>query len=345
MQPVSFFLFFVGEDTRASACNACVQTERSFRLWTVISEAVKAPSTTPSTVLAMGHKLENTDWMLSTPCGVHDAHNALNWGLSSITEGTTLEDLHIVIEAFRNTFAALRAHIPQFLQQKLRFHHLPQPATDASRMLWALLGVEPGWIEVVVSLSPTWSEGWLYVNETDQPNESPVDHISHLFFHLMRWRQFTQSRWATTGPSCRALAASLLLGLDELVHPHVSEFHIGGFYKLSLRVLEFTITAAAASYPMESFILSLLHDDRPLRGLPVLEAELEEETHYLETLSVSVWERLAKLHPELSAPWLQSTALNAAHTSSPTCRTRPSIRPGSCLGLFASATLTTTCMS
>ena len=152
-------------------------------------------------------------------------------------------------------------------------------------MLWVLLGVEPAWIEVVVALNPTWSDGWLYINDTDDPNESPVDLISHLFFHLMRWRRFTQSRWATTGPSCRALTASLLLGLDELVRltradPHVSEYHIAGFDRLSLRVLEFTITAAVASYPMENFILSLLDDDRLLRALPNLEAELEEEMHY-----------------------------------------------------------------
>ena len=56
--------------------------------------------------------LENTDWMVSTPCAVHDAHNALNWGLSNVTEGTILEDLHIVIESIRNSFAALREHIP-----------------------------------------------------------------------------------------------------------------------------------------------------------------------------------------------------------------------------------------
>ena len=250
--------------------------------------------------------LQNTDWMLSTPCGVHDAHNGLKWGLSLFTDATTLEDVHIVIESLRNTFEPLRAHIPHFLQSKLRIHDPAQPATAATRMVWALLGVEPDWLEMVVSLNPIWVGGWLFVNDTDEGQPSAVEQTSHLYFHLMKWTKFTESRWASIGSACRALAATLLLGLPELVtltkaDPLVSHYHIGGFDRMNGKIVEFLVIAAASSYPIENFILSLLHDDRLLAQLPDLEADLQEETRYLENLPMEVRQRLGALHPDPSA--------------------------------------------
>ena len=122
--------------------------------------------------------LQNTDWMLSTPCAVHDAHNGLKWGLSSLSDGSTLEDLHILIESIRNSFAALREHIPQFLHRRLRFHDPHQAGTDADRMVWALLGLEPQWVEEVVSLNPSWMDGWLFINVHDDQQQTPVEQIS-----------------------------------------------------------------------------------------------------------------------------------------------------------------------
>ena len=264
--------------------------------------------------------LWQTDWMLSNPSAVHDAHNALKWGLSAVTESSTLEDLHIIFEALRNSFAALRAHIGPFLHAHLRPRDPPVPASEAESAIWTLLGAEPEWVEVLVSLNPLWSSGWLWVNELDDQDTPLIAQVSHLIFHMMRWRQFTESRWASLGASCRALLATLLLGLSDIVaitreDPCVSEYHLGGFERLSDQVLQYAITTAAGSYPMENFILSLLNDDRLLKCLPELEEDIQEEMHYLQTLPEGVWMRLAGLSPELSAPALQSTVLMAAQTS------------------------------
>ena len=264
--------------------------------------------------------LQSTDWMVSNPCAVHDAHNGLQWGLSALTDATTLDDLHIVVESIRNTFASLREHIPAFLHQNLRCHEPPQPATDEVRMVWALLGVEPSWIEHIASLNPVWSGGCLYINDCEDQEQSTIEQVSHLFFYLMRWRKFTQSRWGSIGTSCRALVATTLLGLPTLVSmtradPHVSDYHLRGFERLSPKVMEFAIAAAAASYPMENFILAMLHDDRLLSNLTVLEEDLAEEMHYLDTLPLGVWERLASIEQTISPYGLQNSTLHAAHTS------------------------------
>ena len=264
--------------------------------------------------------LNNTDWMLSSPCAVHDAHNGLKWGLDAVTESTTLEDLHIAVESLRNSFAAVRAHITPFLQRRLRFHNPPLEASDGDCALWVLLGLEADWVEVIMGLNPLWKDGWLFVNDVVEPESTSLEQVSHLIFHLMRWRQFTQSRWASLGASCRALLASLLLGLTEIVsitrdNPHVSDYHLGGFERLSEHVMRFAIVCAAGAYPIENFIQCMLHDDRLLRRLSTLEEDLQEEVHYLEHLPADTWSRFASLLADGSPGTLQSGVLHVAHVS------------------------------
>ena len=48
-------------------------------------------------------------WHIATGCAAHDAQNALKWALAPYATVDLLRDLHIIVEALRNSFSASRA--------------------------------------------------------------------------------------------------------------------------------------------------------------------------------------------------------------------------------------------
>ena len=84
---------------------------------------------------------------------------------------------------------------------------------------------------------------------------------------LWEFKQFTFSRLATVGTSCRAVAVALLSGFDSLVatvraDPRASDFYIHGYSKLTQLAKHFVVCAALVSYPSEAFMLELASDSR-----------------------------------------------------------------------------------
>eukprot|EP00972_Heterocapsa_arctica_P101396 14943374-Heterocapsa_arctica.AAC.1 len=48
-------------------------------------------------------------WHLGTGCAAHDAHNALKWGLQTVTgdTGSIVRKLHVCLESLRNAYDLL----------------------------------------------------------------------------------------------------------------------------------------------------------------------------------------------------------------------------------------------
>ena len=83
--------------------------------------------------------LELRDWYVSTPCGSHDAHNALKWSLHErMTDDAFLKDVHILIESLRNSYDLLVRHLGRWIVASLSFEDWGFPH---QRELWTLLGL------------------------------------------------------------------------------------------------------------------------------------------------------------------------------------------------------------
>ena len=178
---------------------------------------------------------------MSAGCSLHDGQNGLKWGPSPWVEGPLVEDLHISIESLRNSFTHVHAKVGVFLQRHPAFADQPHCEEDQASQFWQYMGVAPHWIELFVEVNPRWEGGKLWANPHLQADPECWDKVSVLVMYLLKWKKFSETRWATVGSSCRAFLGSLLVGLDELVaiaraDSTVSDFHLHGYTKCNKAV-------------------------------------------------------------------------------------------------------------
>ena len=259
------------------------------------------------------------DWHVTTGCCLHDASNGLKWGMFPFTAPGLLEDLHISIESLRNSFGFIHPHIGAFLSRCLKFE-APSGDKDEVRQFWSMLGVEPHWLDELCDLNPHWRDGSLWVSSEVQQGREGFDRVASMMMYMLKWKQFSSTRWATVGSSCRYLMKSLCVGLDELVRltkagPHVSGYHINGFAKCGRAVRKYACIASMGSFPLEAFLLEVMEDDRVCRHLPALEECVQDELACVERMSRASWDRLASVVQGCSATELQSGSLFSAHAS------------------------------
>lgn len=265
--------------------------------------------------------LKMTDLVVGTGCAAHDVSNALKWALGSIDGVDVLKDLHISIEALRNSFPHLHKHLAPALLARLTF--VPPEDEPEVRLFWSAMGVDGHWLELLVELDPHWGGGLLCISDRFEKDPEVVEKVSTVILYLWRWKKFSESRWCTVGAACRALAASVVVGLEEVVaraqrDPTSSNYHLNGFARLQPPVRLFAIVGAIAAYPADALQLELLEDCRVGGRLRELKECLDEEILFVESLGSLVWERLARIvggTPALLAPELRSLTLMCVYTT------------------------------
>ena len=202
-------------------------------------------------------------WTVFTGCACHDVHNSLKWSMWSFFHSDqVLKDMFVVIASLRNSYSMLYDHLGIWLGHIVKAVERPVPA-QVLQEVYTALGVEPAEAESLAELGLIFVEGHLQVSASAAEESNLVERITGLVLHVWRFVQFTDSRWVTVGRSCRTLTASLLLGLGNLVEaiqrsPKYSNFHIGGFSKLSDQVRLFGLVASLASHPADSVLESCL---------------------------------------------------------------------------------------
>jgi hypothetical protein len=122
--------------------------------------------------------------------------------------------------------------------------------------------------------------------------------VASVLLYLLRWVDYIDARWVTTGVCGRRFIASLLAGLDR-IHALASEddaiwkYHLNGFSKATPAVRRYLTIAAMAAYPCESLLAEFLEDDRLLRRVEYFKNVLNEEFKFLLSLPMCIWDRLA----------------------------------------------------
>lgn len=264
--------------------------------------------------------LELLEWVVTTGCALHDGHNSLKWAMHSQFQNTELiQDVFIVVASVRNSFGLLVDHMGRWLHNKVLF--VPDddlPPMQERYELWTALGAEPELAEMLAfELRLQWCDSRLQVAASCTSIEDLMGKISGALLALWEFRQFTSSRWATIGTSCRGVVAALLSGFDDLVKtvrkdPRASDYHISGYSKLTGRAKEFLCTAALAAYVCDGFLVELMTDNRlPLKAQE-LEDTMAQEIEFLAGIKASVWKWLGETC-DLDAAKLRSDVLAAAH--------------------------------
>ena len=111
----------------------------------------------------------------------------------------------------------------------------------------------------------------------------------------------------------------MLAGLQPLVSitrqdPHCSDYHLHGFQRLNGSALQCAVVLALSSWVPESFILSVMDDDRlALHGQAYWDACVEE-LDYLLNLPVAVWDYFVQIFQDeaVSSTHLRDATITSA---------------------------------
>eukprot|EP00974_Lingulodinium_polyedra_P038239 3664966-Lingulodinium_polyedra.AAC.1 len=153
-------------------------------------------------------------------------------------------------------------------------------------------------LESIVAVDPRWhgKRARLLVRSCLQDSDDSIEHIESVVRYLLRWKNWSDTRWAGVGPAARLLLGSMCCGLEGIV----AEVQANGannerFYLTAARsrlepaVKRYVAVAAFAAYPMEAFSLQLLEDDRWLLRARGMWEEIQCETDFLAKLPPAVW--------------------------------------------------------
>lgn len=266
--------------------------------------------------------LELLEWVVITGCALHDAHNGLKWAMHGHFQDTDLlSDVYIVVASVRNSYGLLCDHLGRWLHERVMFVPDDQlPPMQGRYELWTALGAEPELAETLAfELRLQWHDGRLEVAASCASLEDLMEKLSGTLLALWAFRQFTTSRWATIGASCRGVAAAILSGFDDLVKvvrkdPRASDYHISGYSKLTTKAKQFVFTAALVAYVCDGFLVELMSDNRlPLRAQE-LEDCMAQEIEFLAGINQCVWAWLGEAC-DLPAVTLRSDVLAAGQVS------------------------------
>ena len=194
-----------------------------------------------------------TQFIVVTPCAVHDAHNAFRWGfLDEVKDRDLMRDAYVSVESIRNSNDLIAKHMGTWVS--LRLTTAERMGVDwqdeRSRVLNAL-GVDMETMDIMLCLELRWEGGRLMVAQ-DQPYGDLVGTVVLALTATWRFRKWTESRWLSVGLCSRAVVSGLLLGLPDLVHYIINDtksslYYIKGYNRLTDESKQFMVRACLAS--------------------------------------------------------------------------------------------------
>ena len=118
--------------------------------------------------------------------------------------------------------------------------------------------------------------------------------VASVLLYLLRWVDYIDARWVTTGLCGRRFIASLLAGLDRIhalaiEDDNIWKFHLNGFTKATPSVRSYLAIAAFAAYPCEALLEEFLEDDRLLRRVEYFKDVLNQEFQFLLSLPMCIF--------------------------------------------------------
>ena len=258
-------------------------------------------------------------------CVLHSASSSIKWALSSFSSQQLLDDLHLSTKSCSNSSHALHGCVPSFVLQHIGYRdseHSPEERT----IWWSALGIPAVLIVWVLRVDPRWDRVALklWVCSAVQDSSEGVDLVHDVLLLMLRWRDFSDTRWAGVGPSTRRLILSLAVGLEAMVQQVDRDGKGNDRYYLSAaktrlgsETNKLAAIASLSSYPLESLSLELLQDDRWLLVWASLWAEAESEADWVSGLPDSVFSSLADIvgDPMWSGTEARNDIIKAVRTS------------------------------
>ena len=150
-------------------------------------------------------------------CTLHVGASALKWGLAPHVSEQLLADCHLCVRSCRSSSEPLHEAIPEMVQVHAR--HECSGESLASRVrLWTSLGVPPNLCEWVAAVDPRWHPvRKVLVVQCAFAQQADRMRVEQVIGFLMRWQNWSDTRWLALGSSSRLMVASILAGVECLI--------------------------------------------------------------------------------------------------------------------------------
>lgn len=181
------------------------------------------------------------EWLVFTPCAVHDAQNAFKWAIKDKFDNSELlRTVFIGSCSVRNSMDIILAYLAEWVSVSIKFvAALDDSGKHDLRVLWRTLGVEEDVVQVLVDvLELRMDDRRLLVTAVGTHQQDTINIVTSALMAVWRARKFTDSRWLSMGRSARAMVASRLSGLHCMLEyaakkPSVSGYYVNGFFRMT----------------------------------------------------------------------------------------------------------------
>ena len=292
--------------------------ERNIRQWHMLRSAMTDQPGEDYTAA----DLALTEFIIVTPCAMHDAHNAFRWGfLSEVKNRDLMRDVYVSVESLRSSSDILGKHIGAWVATRVSLSsHRSEKWVDHRRRLLHALDLEPEVIELVASaLQLRWEGGKLHVSDQHPCRLNLVGTIVGCLRAAWRFKKWSESRWLSVGTCSRVSVLGLLLGVPDFVNyimqdTNSSLYFLKGYTRLTSEGKRFVVRASIASRVAEGVEAELMQDNRVALRIDELWAAATDELQWVVGLEDEIWRGLAELC-DMDSDALKSSVIRASHIS------------------------------
>eukprot|EP00971_Amphidinium_carterae_P158675 3145605-Amphidinium_carterae.1 len=187
---------------------------------------------------------------------------------------------------------------------------------------YALLGMDADMVTVVcesMQLRFCPNANTLLLHDAYMSQSGWSESVTAVLLDIWRLPSFCASRWTTVGTGCRRLCLAIATGLHHCLktlheQSHLSHYSFHGFERYSTRVGMFSVVAGVSAYLPDSLLKAVLHEPALCKIFHECEADLEEEFLYLQQISGSAWDLIAR-HFASDGDSLRHLCLSSTHTT------------------------------
>jgi hypothetical protein len=241
-------------------------------------------------------------FLLWTACCMHDGHGGFGWQVKEeMSDENFVKGVYVAIKSVRSSYGQLMDHLPEILPDLLEFDReedFGRYNEDLWRQLWNALGLDPAYVHTFLDLHLRFEDGKLRARGSASHDPDLLEKVSGCLLAAWKLREFTTGRVLTLGSSARAVFVFILTGgnifVKETIRLVNTNYYLNGWAKLGETELLFLAISALSSFPTDTFIASILEDDRVAKHIDRLEEEMREELAYVASLPFFVYERVAE---------------------------------------------------
>lgn len=294
-------------------CGFTALRRRTLQFHTLLREQWSLEEGLDSTVLWL------LEWIICTPCAVHDSHNAFKWAMKEQFDNPDLlRTVFIGSCSVRNSMDVIMAYLAEWAAASVQESPpLDEVARQDLRVLWTTLGVDDEVVHVLTNTLELRLDGAKVLVRQGGNFQDTLNIVVCALMAVWRVTKFTESRWLSIGKSSRALVASRLTGLKLLLEyaskkPSVSAYYTGGFFRMQAEEWLFLVQTAVVARVPETVQEGLLRDSRVALHAPKLKADMAKAMDHLASLPSWLWSTLATLGG-IDGQQLKAQCIRSAH--------------------------------